>query len=273
MSNIRRIGLAISIFILSVSVLLVTVSFCLNSFFDDAIDSLLFTTDFSNEVFRVIKVEKYQLKAIKKTPEFKRFIERYKNNLLKGTLEDKDLSTIIIEYIRDGKESIEKITGMTINMEEVEKLPDSPVTKYFNTQYNVFLTEYKSGNSGIGSKLKSLDIFFSSGFIIGCVVAAVISLILIMILQKSLFEWIKPVGYVLVGDGALATMVLLYFYLYVKNNIHKLDFSVTFDFTKSFYGLMIPLLVGLALVFIHKYVKKFMEKYEKDHRKNRFINY
>ena len=170
----------------------------------------------------------------------------------------------IFDYVIDNKEQLEKAIGKEIDTNEIEKFRDSDEYNQFTDELSKTLNETGSTlDSSSRTVIKTYNYIVSDNFKIALGVIILIDLLLIMLIQWSLYKWLSILGRALYTSG-ITVMIL---YLAVKVFINKLlvenGINITIDTSNIFLLGVGSLIFGILLVIIYKIINKAKMNKEK----------
>jgi len=170
----------------------------------------------------------------------------------------------IFDYVIDNKEQLEKAIGKEIDTNEIEKFRDSDEYNQFTDELSKTLNETGSTlDSSSRTVIKTYNYIVSDNFKIALGIIILIDLLLIMLIQWSLYKWLSILGRALYTSG-ITVMIM---YLAVKVFINKLlvdnGINITIDTSNIFLLGIGSLVLGIVLVIIYKIINKAKMNKEK----------
>ena len=170
----------------------------------------------------------------------------------------------IFDYVIDNKEQLEKAIGKEIDTNEIEKFRDSDEYNQFTDELSKTLNETGSTlDSSSRTVIKTYNYIVSDNFKIALGVIILIDLLLIMLIQWSIYKWLSILGRALYTSG-ITVMIM---YLAVKVFINKLlvdnGINITIDTSNIFLLGIGSLVLGIVLVIIYKIINKAKMNKEK----------
>ena len=170
----------------------------------------------------------------------------------------------IFDYVIDNKEQLEKAIGKEIDTNEIEKFRDSDEYNQFTDELSKTLNETGSTlDSSSRTVIKTYNYIVSDNFKIALGIIILIYLLLIMLIQWSLYKWLSILGRALYTSG-ITVMIM---YLAVKVFINKLlvdnGINITIDTSNIFLLGIGSLVLGIVLVIIYKIINKAKMNKEK----------
>ena len=180
-----------------------------------------------------------------------------------ATFDQKSIDKIF-DYVIDNKEQLEKAIGKEIDTNEIEKFRDSDEYNQFTDELSKTLNETGSTlDSSSRTVIKTYNYIVSDNFKIALGVIILIDLLLIMLIQWSIYKWLSILGRALYTSG-ITVMIM---YLAVKVFINKLlvdnGINITIDTSNIFLLGVGSLIFGILLVIIYKIINKAKMNKEK----------
>lgn len=222
-----------------------------NSFMDDSSISL---------------EQQEQLKSLLEDNDSKEII----NNLVSQVIEkigsdedviDDEVINMIYDYIIDHKDEIEKMTGEEIDVNEINSMRNSEDFKQNITDFN---NSIKSSTNVITDSQRDLikyySYFTSNNFRLLIALLIVIDIVLISLIQWSLYKWLSIFGSSLASCG----LTLLIMYGIVKVIINGLLEDSNLDLVFDLDGLLriaiISIIVGIACYIVYRVISYIVNK-------------
>ena len=180
-----------------------------------------------------------------------------------ATFDQKSIDKIF-DYVIDNKEQLEKAIGKEIDTNEIEKFRDSDEYNQFTDELSKTLNETGSTlDSSSRTVIKTYNYIVSDNFKIALGIIILIDLLLIMLIQWSIYKWLSILGRALYTSG-ITVMIM---YLAVKVFINKLlvdnGINITIDTSNIFLLGVGSLIFGILLVIIYKIINKAKMNKEK----------
>lgn len=169
-----------------------------------------------------------------------------------------DLSEDIYQFVEENKSELEEITGQEINMLYIRLIVESPMMQDVNAKYIDTITE-TTGNVPVEVKnmVYAYGFFFTDGFRIAMIVLAIVSIIGVILIEKSYHKWLKSVGGVLLGSGVIITISVVIGSIVIQEVFKAMEFPVIEPKLTSVYIIACGLaIVGLGMIIIYNMVEK-----------------
>lgn len=173
----------------------------------------------------------------------------------------------IIDYIISHKEKLEELTGQEIDINEIEKLRNNDEIQEAKENFNnsiisVDVPEEAKDLLRLYSNVTSKELKIYLCGIIGAIV------LLIALLQWSLYKWLKVFGGVATSDGV--TLLIFYFLakLVMDNLLTDMPVISSFDFSYILKLSLITIAIGVACIIIYFILNAIFKKKNKDNDTN-----
>lgn len=169
-----------------------------------------------------------------------------------------DLSEDIYQFVEENKSELEEITGQEINMLYIRLIVESPMVQDVNAKYIDMITE-TTGNVPVEVKnmVYAYGFFFTDGFRIAMIVLAIVSIIGVILIEKSYHKWLKSVGGVLLGSGVIITISVVIGSIVIQEVFKAMEIPVIEPKLTSVYIIACGLaIVGLGMIIIYNMVEK-----------------
>lgn len=230
-----------------------------NIILDDIIteDGVITDNDFVNEI-----LESKEIKDM-----VNRYLDKIINtmadeNISLDELNEYDIEQDMIKYIKENKEILSQKTGIEITDEMVdkasEKLDERDTKKVIkqtveNTRRNLSPQEK--------SLLKLYNFITSTNLKIILVISIIIDLLLIAVIKKSLFKWIKNLSQSMTIAGTLTILISMALEIIISK-ILKVQENIKLE---SMSNLSIIILIsGIILYIVYKIIDRLLIKEKKN---------
>lgn len=203
-------------------------------------------------------VESEQINKILESKEVQDLINKYIDITISGITDEKNLSKINLEedmlkYLKNNKELLEKELGIEITDEIVEATEESLKSKELSESFKQTITNASKNISPEERFLLNAYSFLTSlDFKILVLVLITLDLILIGIIQKSYYKWLKSLGISLILSG-LGT---LFMSMAVKAIVVNLSSLKEFNIKALTYSSIILMIVGIILSITQIFIDK-----------------
>ena len=169
-----------------------------------------------------------------------------------------DLGEDIYNFVEDNKVEIEEITGQEINMLYVRLIVESPMMQDVNAKYIDTITE-TTGNVPVEVKnmVYAYGFFFTDGFRIAMIVLAFVSILGVILIERSYHKWLKSVGGVLLGSGIMITISVVIGSMVIQEIFKSMELPIIEPKLTSVYIIACGLaIVGLGMIIVYNMVEK-----------------
>ncbi len=207
-----------------------------------------------------------KIKEILKSPEIQALVDKYLDITIESLNDDSKLNEIelekdMLEYLKENKETLSEVLGQEVTEEMIEKTGEQFESKEMSKVFKQNLINTKKNMSTTEKKvLKGYSFLISNTFKMILFVLIIIDLVLIAIIQKSWYKWIKTFGKSLLTSGVLViTMSLIV--NWIVSNTSKLK---TFHSTPLTHTGIIMVVIGLLIVIIYVVTSKIIRKEKKN---------
>lgn len=167
----------------------------------------------------------------------------------------------VFNYIVENKTVIEGKTGLMIDTNEITNIMNSQEYKDISTQLTKSINETSSQlDSSTKMVIKSYGFIISNKFKGILLLGIGVVLLLIALVQWSLYNWLSTLGKALTSCGF--TMIILYFGMnYVlKTILTNAELNITIDAIKVLYIGIMSIIIGLILIVTRKIIYNLLSK-------------
>jgi hypothetical protein len=169
-----------------------------------------------------------------------------------------DLSEDIYQFVEENKSELEEITGQEINMLYIRLIVESPMMQDVNAKYIDTITE-TTGNVPVEVKnmVYAYGFFFTDGFRIAMIVLAFVSILGVILIERSYHKWLKSVGGVLLGSGIMITISVVIGSMVIQEIFKSMELPIIEPKLTSVYIIACGLaIVGLGMIIVYNIVEK-----------------
>lgn len=165
----------------------------------------------------------------------------------------------VFNYIIENKDKIEKATGEKIDINELEELKKSQEYQIMSEEITSAINDSSNDLDDTSrSAIKTYTYIVSNDFrilILGCMI---IDLLLIALVQWSLYNWLSTFGKALTSSGL--TLIVLYFGMNYLINKLLIEYDITLNINTSFVFVMgiICIFIGIILIIIRRIIHKIV---------------
>lgn len=227
-----------------------------------------------------VKVERYltlgevvnssEYKELLKDKGVQKILQKYIDSAIAGvvdpnSLEDVNLEEDLINYLIENKDELKRKYNIDISDEDIKKMQEDGTFKDIKENY---IRSVETASASLSkfqkSLIKAYTFLCSTAFKILMIVLIIIDLILISILEGSLYKWINILGINLVTCGILNIILGIILHFSINGIIARLNLGLRFNMLKiSLVGLIAAIIGGIFMV-IYFVIKKMIEKNKSD---------
>ena len=189
-----------------------------------------------------------------------KYLDITMNSLIEEeNIEEITLETDILEYLKNNRETLSELLGQEVTVEAIEKTEEQLESKEMT---RVFKQTIENANRNMTTRertvLKGYKVLTSTGFKLIILFAIFIDIILIAVIQKSIYRWIKTLSKSMIVSGILVFIMSLVVKWIVQLNASIKQFQTT---SLSVTGIIIAT-IGILLRIVYKLFTKEIEKKE-----------
>lgn len=176
----------------------------------------------------------------------------------------------IFDYVIQNKDKLEEATGQKINTEELEEVRKSEefqnITQELTKSLNESTAELDDTSK---TAIKTYTYIVSNNFRLILIGGIVLDLLLIALVQWSLYNWMSTFGKALSTSGL--TLIILYFIMnkIIETLLAEQTITLNIDTSKVLYMGIITIIVGILLIVI----KHIIDNIIKNKKDNMEIEY
>lgn len=227
-----------------------------------------------------VKVERYltlgdlvnssKYKELLKDKGVQKILQKYIDSAIAGvvdpnSLEDVNLEEDIVNYLIENKDELKRKYNIDISDEDIKKMQEDGTFKDLKDNY---IRSVETASASLSkfqkSLIKAYTFLCSTTFRILMIVLIIIDLILISILEGSLYKWLNILGINLVTCGILNIILGIILHFSINGIIARLNLGLRFNMLKiSLVGLIAAIIGGIYMI-IYFAIKKILEKNEAD---------
>lgn len=273
MKWIKKILIGLLVFILIDVIFALAISFNLKKILiDGVIKEIVVQNIFprkQNEGNRIISEEQIKeitddprVQEILNSPEVQDLLEKYLDTTVDGlidvnSIDDVELEKDMVEFVKANREVLEEKVGKEITDEMIEKAAEQVETKDLSRAYKQSL-ENASRNMTTTEKqvLKGYKFIISKKLRIILFIALIIDLLLIALLQMSVYKWIQTLGKSMIASGVGIIIASFVVDKIVETKAHISQFN-TSCLTNT--GVIIAA-SGVVIVIVYNIIMKLLKK-------------
>lgn len=243
--------------LLSIGIMCLVLSFCLEGFIKQGLYSFFISNPVSVEIMDDIGIDDEKIQKIIQSKEGKKFIVKYMAPLVDDsvTFENSNIGEDILSFINDNQKEIEKIIEQPLPMEKVEAYANSEEIQKINERYGEVARKVnKNVSVEIKDSMNVFKYFLSNEFRLIVTAICLISLVIIAIVQGAFYVWIRTLGNILMWDGVL----VLCGSLIISVVLNMVDLSVDLNFANIFYSSLVMIGSGIICLVVYIVIKKIV---------------
>lgn len=196
------------------------------------------------------------------SPEIQGLMEQYLDTTVNGLIDENNIDDIALEqdmlkFIKENRSVIEEKAGKEITDDMIENAMEQVESKDMSRAYKQSIMNASRNMSSTEREvLKGYRFLISPELRIIILVVIIIDLILIMVVQASLYKWISTlaVSLLISGVGTIAASIITKGIIRKKTNFDNFDMS---SLTQT--GIIIAL-SGLVILIIYIVILKLIKK-------------
>ena len=260
----------IGLLIISFSLKTVLVDGIVKEVIVNQIDLPIFETSnyqYRNEINTDENIDKItddeRVKELLKSDEVTELIDKYMDIIIDGYIDEENLNQIelekdMINYLENNKDKIEKITGQEITQETLDQTKEQIKESNIDNKVKESIKSSKETMPKETVKvLKRYKFLISLKFKLILFFIMIVNIVLIALLQKSFYKWIKIFAISLTTNGIFVLIVGGVVYLIVYT-VTKVNFNIKF---LMILGVVITV-IGILIQVIYDIIIKNLNNKE-----------
>lgn len=218
-----------------------------------------------NQILNELGITEEQLAVILESDVAKDLVNEFVEDVLEdistGDTSDFDLGEKVLDFVEDNQSEIETLIGQPLPMEKIEKFATSEEVSQFNEQYkNVISNVSNTVPASVKNIVKILETFISSDFRETCLVISIVLIVVIGLLQWSLYKWIRTLGNTLLGVNIFVFIISVIGNFLSAGLTTLLNLNMSLEFGKAIISSAIAGGIGIVLLIIYVVIKKLVGK-------------
>lgn len=203
-----------------------------------------------------------RVQEILNSPEVQALLEKYLDTTVEGLIDIDNIDEValeqdMVEFLKDNREVLEEKVGKEITDEMIDNAYQQMEGKDMSRAYMQSLENASKNMTTTEKKvLKGYKFLVSKKFKIILFIAMIIDLLLIALLQKSFYKWIKTLGKSMIVSG-IGVLISSYVSKMIVMSIGSLN---NFDISSLITTGIIITGSGIVIVIIYKIVLKIFKK-------------
>lgn len=277
MKIVKKILIGILVLLLMDMIIALAISFNLKQIIIDGVIKEVITERITSNTYHAPNnvitdeqieqvVDDERVREILKTPEMQDLMNKYLDQTIDGLIDEENIDEVELEkdianFLKNNRDVIEAKVGKEVTDEMIDNAVKNLETKDMSNAYKQAL-QNASRNMTKEEKqvLKGYNYIISWKFRIIMFIGILIDLILIALLQKSLYKWIKTFGKTLMVSGVGIIIMSIISSLIVKGLANIKSFNTT---NLTITGVII-LVVGIIITVTYKIILKIKNKKKDD---------
>lgn len=221
-----------------------------------------------NELLAELGITEEQLITILESDVTKELVEEFVDVVIEdistGEASDFDIGEKVMTFVTDNQSEIEELIGQPLPMEKIESFAESEEVTQFNDQYKEVITTFSNNvPTPIKNAITVVEKFISESFRLTCLIIDGVLLILIALLQWSLYKWIRTLGNTMLGVGIFTFIICLFGNIFSAAIVNLLNID-GLSFGKAMLASGICTGVGIVLLIVYVIIKKIVGKGKKE---------
>ena len=203
-----------------------------------------------------------RIQEILNSQEVQDLLEKYLDTTINGlidesTLDEVELEKDMLEFLKENKQVLEDKVGVEITDEMIDQVTEQAEGKDLTRAYKDSIrNSSRTMTTTEKTVLKGYNYIISNSFRILIIVLMIIDLLLIAILQKSFYKWIKSMSHSMIISG-IGIIIMSVISSTIVKNMTSVDTFNTSSLTYTGIGITI---VGIIILIIYTIIIKIIEK-------------
>lgn len=203
-----------------------------------------------------------RIQEILNSQEVQDLLEKYLDTTINGlidesTLDEVELEKDMLEFLKENKQVLKDKVGVEITDEMIDQVAEQSEGKDLTRAYKDSIrNSSRTMTTTEKTVLKGYNYIISNSFRILIIVLMIIDLLLIAILQKSFYKWIKSMSHSMIISG-IGIIIMSVISSTIVKNMTSVDTFNTSSLTYTGIGITI---VGIIILIIYTIIIKIIEK-------------
>lgn len=213
--------------------------------------------------------KKDEIKKVIDNPEVNEIVSSIVEEvMLTMTDEEKEFDSKVIDNLFDhiisNKSAIEEVVGSSIDMSEFEKLRDSEEYKQLTQDIaETFNESSVSMDENSKTAIKLYGFITSTNFKILIIVLMVVDVLLIMLIQWSLYNWFAILGRAMVTSGVTLLILAILINTVITSLLAEKNITVDISLSNLIVFSIISIIVGIILIVVRKIISNYISNKSK----------
>lgn len=266
MKVLKGMVLAFLNFLLFSLVFSFIVSFSIRPLFVDGLVKNIVKEEFSSEMSETLEIEEETVSKILEVEEVNQFFDTYIDKTIAGLTDEEALNDIsigedIIQYIKDNESTLEEQLGVDIPVDKIDEMVTEEELQMIDEQYKSAISETRETMPEYQKNvIRIYEFLISTNFKIAVGVIIALILLLIAVVQKSFYKWLKNLSVSTIISGIFVLIMGTFVSWIVNAAIAEMNVDFVFDAVSLYAGGGIACLSGIIIIIIYMIVKKMVEK-------------
>lgn len=192
------------------------------------------------------------------SPETEELINKYLDQIINSVTDDKEIDEEevkkdIIKYLRDNKEKLSEIAGKEINDTDIDNIEKELENSHINENINNSSKIIPKTSKKV---LKGYKSFISPKIQFILLILIIIDIVIIALLEWSIYKWIKTLSKSMITSGFLITLMSLI----VMTIITVLSPIKIFKINSLLISGIIVLVIGIIILVLYNLLTKKEEE-------------
>lgn len=244
------------------------VSFSIRPLFVDSLVKNIVKEEISLEMSETLEIEEETVSKILEVEEVDQFFDMYIDKTIAGLADEEALNDLsigkdIIKYIEDNESELEEQFGVDIPIDKINEVVTEEELQVIDEQYKNVINEARETMPAYQKSFVRLYGFLISTKLkiaVGVIIAVVV--LLIAVVQKSFYKWLKDLSISAIISGIFVMIMGAFVSWIVNAAITEMNVDFVFDVKSLYVGGGIACLSGTIMIIIYMIVKKLAKKRE-----------
>lgn len=265
MKILKTIGLVIFKLGLSIGIMSLLLSFSIKSFVKESTFLVLSSNKEAIEVFENMGIDSDKVQKFVESEETQEFISSYVTPIFEGNVDVNNINigNDILDFVKNNENKIESIIGKPLPIEQIEDYVNGADMEKINETYkNVVVNISENVPTEIKNTISVGGYFLSVEFRLLIVGWCLISLVVIALLQWSIYLWIRTLGNTMTWCGVMLILLSVVGSLFVTGMFNVMNVQFNLNFIDLFYSSLAAIISGVICLIIYGVIKKIITKKE-----------
>lgn len=247
-------------------VFLFIVSFSIRGLFASSFVKDIVKEQLATEVAETLEIEDERVSKLLENEQINKLLGEYVDKTIDGmvneeALNDVTISNDIINYIKENKVQIEQELGVPIDTTKLDEVLGSAEMDELNNEYRESISEMRSSMPESQKTLiKIYQFMISMRFKVILGIMIVVLVVLIALLQGSLYRWIRTLGSDILTSGIFVAIMGAIVSFIVNTALGEMEMNFVFKVTPLYVSALISVVVGIVMLVIYEIIKHVLGK-------------